>query len=232
MPVTLVAELLSQHRGLFALAVTGMVVLALLISGSRSASQRRHRRYQKQAARALLRLPQLRDEAARIAWLRRMNPYVFEEMLLTALSRQGLRIQRNVRYSGDGGADGQVWINGRRWLIQAKRYSATISAAHVSAFGLLTEREGCPGLFVHTGRTGEVSREAFRRYDSIILISGQRLLRLLAGDRRWMDTLNRPPYSPVIRHNHHKVPAPSSVVRVKKEQYHAKNTVFPSRSHL
>ncbi|ORM94896.1 restriction endonuclease [Pantoea cypripedii] len=209
MPVSLIAELVSPHRGAFALMVAGMVVLFLLPFTRRSVSQRRHRRYQKQAARALLRLPQLRDDAARMVWLRKMNPYVFEEMRLTALSRQGLRIQRNARYSGDGGADGQVWVNGRRWLIQAKRYSATISATHVSAFGLLTEREGCPGLFVHTGRTGEVSREAFRRYDSIRLISGQNLLWLLSGDRRWMGRLSEasqhqtspcdmpaPPFSP------------------------------------
>ncbi|MBP2195059.1 restriction endonuclease [Pantoea cypripedii] len=213
MPVSLIAELLNQHRGLFVLAMAAVVVLAIIVLRPRTVSQRRHRRYQKQAARALLRLPQLRDEAARIAWLRKMNPYVFEEMLLTALSRQGLRIQRNDRYSGDNGSDGQVWINGRRWLIQAKRYSATISAAHVSAFGLLSEREGCPGLFVHTGRTGEVSREAFRHYNGIMLISGQRLLWLLAGDRRWMDTLNRPQYSPIIRQHYRKEPTSSPIIR-------------------
>ncbi|ARD62976.1 TPA: restriction endonuclease [Citrobacter freundii] len=213
MPASLIAELLNPHRGLSVLAMTGAVVLAFLVLKPRTVSQRRHRRYQKQAARALLRLPQLRDEAARMAWLRKMNPYVFEEMLLTALSRQGLRIQRNARYSGDNGADGQVWINGRRWLIQAKRYSATISAAHVSVFGLLTEREGCPGLFVHTGRTGEVSREAFRRYDGIILISGQRLLWLLSGDRRWMDTLTRPPHRSLTPQSQRKEPAPSPVIR-------------------
>lgn len=151
MPASLIAELLSQHRWVFVLVLVCVVLLTLTGRIRQSASQRRHRRYQKQAAQALIRLPQLRDEAARITWLRKMNPYVFEEMLLTALSRQGLRIQRNPRYSGDNGADGQVWINGHRWLIQAKRYSATISAAHVSAFGLLTEQEGCPGLFVHTG---------------------------------------------------------------------------------
>lgn len=188
-PATLFPELFSQHRGLVVLLIAFATALGLLLSACRSVTQRRHRRYQKQAARALLRLSRLRDEPARISWLRKMNPYVFEEMLLTALSRQGLRIQRNARYSGDGGADGTVWINGRRFLIQAKRYSATISAAHVSAFGLLTERERCSGLFIHTGRTGEVSRDALRHYSGITLISGQRLLRLLAGDRRWMDYL-------------------------------------------
>lgn len=106
MPATLFPELFSQHRGLLVLLITFATALGLLISARRSVTQRRHRRYQKQAARALLRLSRLRDEPARISWLRKMNPYVFEEMLLTALSRQGLRIQRNARYSGDGGAMG------------------------------------------------------------------------------------------------------------------------------
>lgn len=154
--------------------------------GKESAGRSRHDHYQKKAARALTRLPQLRDDAARMVWLRKMNPYVFEEMLLTALARQGLRIRRNTSYSGDGGVDGQVWINGQRWLIQAKRYGATISSAHVSALGQLAEKEGCRGLFIHTGRTGDVSRDAFRCYPWISLVSGQTLLMLLSGDRRWM----------------------------------------------
>ncbi|WP_084089748.1 restriction endonuclease [Erwinia oleae] len=187
MLVILIAELMSQHRGMLVMVLAVALAIVITVLRPRSVSQRRHHRYQKQAARALLRLPQLRNDAARITWLRKMNPYVFEEMLLTAMSRQGLRIQRNARYSGDGGADGQVWINGQRWLIQAKRYSDTINAAHVSAFGLLIETERASGLFVHTGRTGEVSRDAFNRYPGIRLISGQQLLWLLAGNRRWMD---------------------------------------------
>lgn len=207
-PDPLLAGLLSPYRGTIVLIAAGVMVLLLLVFSRRTVSQRRHHRYRKKAARALLRLPQLRGEAARMVWLRRMNPYVFEEMLLTALSRQGLRIRRNTRYSGDGGADGQVWINGQRWLIQAKRYSATISAAHVCAFGQLAEREGCPGLFVHTGRTGEASREVFRRYDNIILISGQRLLWLLSGDRRWIDGPGAQPLHAITRNRSRHSPSP------------------------
>lgn len=185
MPVDLIAQMLWAHPCQAAVLVVLVLLLALQSFGLFTARHRRHRRYQKQAARALQRLPQLRDDAARIVWLRKMNPYVFEEMLLSALSAQGHRIKRNASYSGDGGVDGQVWIDGQRWLIQAKRYAATISAAHVSDFGLLVRREGCRGLFIHTGRTGAVSREAFSHYPAITLISGQNLLMLLAGDDRW-----------------------------------------------
>ncbi|WP_187514523.1 restriction endonuclease [Rahnella perminowiae] len=150
-----------------------------------TASQRRHRRYQRQAERILARLPQLRDDAARLVYLRKINPYVFEEMLMTAFARQGCRIKRNARYSGDGGVDGQVWINGQRWLIQAKRYSSCISSGHVLDFGALVRQERCRGFFVHTGRTGEVSREALRAVPDVSLISGNRLLKLLSGNAGW-----------------------------------------------
>ncbi len=188
-PVSVIAELVRGHPLKVAVAVALALVLVSLLFPFclRSASTRRHRRYQKRAASALSRLPQLRDDAARMVWLRKMNPYVFEEMLLTALSRQGFRIKRNGSYSGDGGMDGQVWIAGQRWLIQAKRYGATINAQHVVAFGELARKEACSGLFIHTGRTGEVSREAFRCWPNVKLISGNRLLQLLAGDRRWLD---------------------------------------------
>lgn len=149
------------------------------------ASQRRHRRYQRQAVRILARLPQLRDDAARLVYLRKINPYVFEEMLMTAFARQGYRIKRNARYSGDGGVDGQVWINGQRWLIQAKRYSNSISSRHILDFGILLREERCRGVFVHTGRTGEVSREALRAVPDVSLISGNRLLKLLSGNAGW-----------------------------------------------
>ena len=63
-------------------------------------------------------------------YLRKINPYVFEELLLLAFERRGMRVIRNSRYSGDGGLDGQVLIDGERWLIQAKRYGRTIR--HIS----------------------------------------------------------------------------------------------------
>ncbi|EPB6698677.1 restriction endonuclease, partial [Escherichia coli] len=85
----------------------------------------------------------------------------------------------NPCYSGDGGLDGQVVINGERWLIQAKRYGRTIRPAHIDAFGELLRREGCRGFFIHTGRTGPASRARLTLWPDIELVSGQRLLKLL-----------------------------------------------------
>ncbi|WP_156294538.1 restriction endonuclease [Serratia oryzae] len=152
--------------------------IALLMGANVS----RHRRYQRQAQRILDRLPQLAGDGQRLTYLRKINPYVFEELLLTAFARQGYRIQRNRHYSGDGGLDGQVWIDGQRYLIQAKRYARAITPTHVAEFGALVRREGCRGLFVHTGRTGTKSRAALASFPEIELLSGQRLLALLIKD--------------------------------------------------
>ncbi|WP_199192296.1 restriction endonuclease [Chlorogloea sp. CCALA 695] len=62
-----------------------------------------------------------------IAILRKMNPYAFEELLLTCCQNQGWKIERNFKYSNDGGLDGRVTIAGRLYLIQAKRYRGYIN---------------------------------------------------------------------------------------------------------
>ncbi len=146
---------------------------------------RRHRRYRQTAERVLTRLPQLASDGARLNYLRRINPYVFEELLLQAMENQGLKVIRNPSYSGDGGLDGQVFIAGERWLIQARRYSRSISPQHVRDFGELLACENCCGFFIHTGRTGRKSRDGLQTYPQVRLVSGQRLLHLLAGRADW-----------------------------------------------
>ncbi|MFD2431520.1 restriction endonuclease [Sphingobium scionense] len=83
-----------------------------------------------------------------------MDPLAFEELLLESLERRGHKVTRNHRYTGDGGIDGQVVIEGAIWLIQAKRYAGIIRPDHVVAFQTLCQSRGCRSLFIHTGRTG------------------------------------------------------------------------------
>ncbi|EEQ6501932.1 integrating conjugative element protein [Escherichia coli] len=142
---------------------------------------RRHQRYRATASRVMKRLNELQGDARRLKYLRKISPYVFEELLLLAFEQQGMPVIRNPSYSGDGGLDGQVVINGERWLIQAKRYGRTIRPAHIDAFGELLRRKGCRGFFIHTGRTGNISRARLTLWPDIELISGQRLLQLLNG---------------------------------------------------
>lgn len=121
--------------------------------------------------------------------LRSMDPLEFEELVLECLFRLGNHIRRNRRYSGDGGLDGQVFLQGAWAPIQCKRYRDTIRPEHVADFArLLEKRRSRIGLFVHTGRTGQGSRDhASAASNQIIFVSGDRLCRLLAQDRPGVD---------------------------------------------
>src|SRR5438105_3000787 len=88
-----------------------------------------------------------RGAAAVFSYLRKIDSFCFEEVVLTALSRRGLAIERNRRYTGDGGIDGQVWINGELLLLQVKRYRRHIDCAHVEAFSQLCTSAKKKGLF-------------------------------------------------------------------------------------
>lgn len=185
-----------QHVGIALMAnpvltvlLTGLfiaVMAGLNLRGRESASVRRHRRYRATAARVLQRLPQLGGNGQRLAYLRKINPYVFEELLLLAFERQGYAVIRNTSYSGDGGLDGQVIIEGKTFLIQAKRYGRAITPSHIKSFGALLRHHHCDGFFIHTGRTGQLSHALLQNHPHVHLVSGQKLLALLAGNTEWM----------------------------------------------
>lgn len=115
------------------------------------------------------------------ARLRGMDALAFEELLLESFERRGHRVVRNRRYTGDGGIDGQVVIEGCIWLIQAKRYAAAIRPEHVHAFASLCAARSAPGLFIHTGRTGSGSRDVVTRHATVEIVSGRQLLALITG---------------------------------------------------
>ncbi|MEL5658455.1 restriction endonuclease [Serratia ureilytica] len=166
------------------------VMLGLNCRGRETASRRRLRRYQATAMRVLVRLPLLGGDGQRLAYLRKINPYVFEELLLLAFERQGYAVIRNTSYSGDGGLDGQVIIEGKTYLIQAKRYGRTITPFHITRFGALLRHHHCDGFFIHTGRTGQLSWVLLQNHPHVHLVSGQKLLALLAGNAEWTSFLS------------------------------------------
>lgn len=115
-------------------------------------------------------------------YLRTVNPYIFEELLLYAFERKGYKVIRNYRYSGDGGIDGQIIINGKRIPIQAKRYKSYIRREHVVSFARIVERRKLPfGLFIHTGRTGGATGDPSSSL--VRIVSGERLVDLLYTNR-------------------------------------------------
>jgi len=149
-------------------------------------TERLHGRKRESARRALAQIRAI-DPVANpgrmFAYLRKVDPLVFEEMILSELQDRGQRIRRGQRYSGDGGSDGTFWIDGRLWLIQAKRYGSAIRPEHVQAFGALCADRSARGLFVHTGRTGPLSRTAAEACPHVRVLSGDDLVALFAGHR-------------------------------------------------
>ncbi len=113
--------------------------------------------------------------------LRKLNCFVFEELLLLAFKQHDFTVKHNQRYTGDGGIEGTVFDSqGKKYLIQAKRYKSAINPAHVKDFALVvSQRKAHAGFFIHTGRTGQKSHE--NRTWNIHIISGDRLLHLLTG---------------------------------------------------
>lgn len=142
-----------------------------------------HQRRVRQARRTLRTLRNLKGvatEARLFAYMRKIDPLVFEELVLCSFELAGTFIVRNLRYSGDGGIDGRAWIPGYGWCgIQSKRYGGHICSDHVAKFGS-TLAQSCLdlGFFVHCGRTGSAAYQhlADRR---IVLVSGQRLVALI-----------------------------------------------------
>lgn len=147
--------------------------------------KRNHHYHIRQSKKVLARLAQIRadgaTEAQILAYLRKIHFTSFEELLLTVADRDGCRIIRNTRYSGDGGMDGKFIHDGVTWLIQAKRYSSAINPAHVKEFSALVSNHKCHGLFIHTGRTGDMSRAAA---NGITILSGWALVRVVLGEER------------------------------------------------
>jgi restriction system protein len=165
---------------LLLMAIVCAALVALLYRHYQIPIRHRWRRRQARTMCEQLRGPD-RDQPAALhyARLRAMDPLAFEELLLEAFEQRGHRVIRNRRYTGDGGVDGEVIIDGRRWLIQAKRYRDAIKPEHVREFAMLCATRRRRGMFIHTGRTGGMSRTICSSADGIEIVSGQRLLALL-----------------------------------------------------
>lgn len=142
---------------------------------------KRHQWYMRRAKDIYRRINEKREtynDAQLLKYLKYINPYVFEELLLYAFEQKGFKVIRNKKYSGDGGIDGIVRIGKYKIPIQAKRYNAYIHREHVADFARIVERKKVPfGYFIHTGKTGTAGGDP--SYCSVRIISGQRLVNLL-----------------------------------------------------
>lgn len=116
-----------------------------------------------------------------ILYLRKINPYVFEELILTAIENSNIRIYRNKRYSGDGGIDGIFQLKPGKVLIQCKRYSKYIHQQHVQDFIQEVHQKYYKGIFVHTGKTGDKSKNLAQSSPKLIILSGSHLIDVIIG---------------------------------------------------
>lgn len=116
-----------------------------------------------------------KDKGWLFSYLRKIDPFVFEELILYTFKVKGYKIIRNKRYTGDGGIDGKVIINNKLYFIQAKRYSNYINPRHVENFAKICTENNVNGFFIHSGKTGEETKKIIKQYKNITIISGNRL---------------------------------------------------------
>lgn len=143
-----------------------------------------HRHCMKKASRvfALLKNPEFKTSPNRLfAYVRKIDPFVFEELLLLAFKARGLKVIHNKRYTGDGGIDGIVVLPTKhRIAVQAKRYQSHINVQHLRDFAQDLKNQGCSGgFFIHSGKSGSAVYQHLP--PNIALISGENLHKLLVG---------------------------------------------------
>lgn len=117
-----------------------------------------------------------------ISYLRKIDPFVLEELVLTVIEDSNIRVIRNKSYSGDGGIDGIFKAPKGKVLVQCKRYKSYINPKDVLKLSQkVKEYKYYFGIFVHTGKTGEKSKDHVRIEKNILYISGNLLVKLLLG---------------------------------------------------
>lgn len=159
------------------LIIIGLFLLVIIYSIPKK--KNRHQRNIHNSKKIILKINSFPFEGQKLNYLKKIDPFVFEELLLSAFQNRGYKIKRNTKYTGDGGIDGVVYDKqNNMYLIQAKRYSNYINKEHIKEFGKLLKSKNCKGFFIHTGKTGKGSLIEGSNYNMEI-ISGSKLLSLI-----------------------------------------------------
>jgi restriction system protein len=172
-----VQSLSSTHKLALIYIVAASVAAIVWWHHRRHHKRASHRWRIKSASRVLELLREMgtnKGPGVQFAYLRKIDPLMYEEAVLTSMQIEGHQIMRNDRYTGDGGVDGECVIDGRRFLLQMKRYSGHIDREHLAAFIVICHSRRTRGLFVHTGKTGQ--GVAAMGLGVVDVVSGQTLL--------------------------------------------------------
>jgi restriction system protein len=117
-----------------------------------------------------------------LAYLRKIDPFVFEELVLTVIERSNAVVTRNTRYTSDGGVDGRFHLVEGDVLIQCKRYGSHIDRKHLEVFrAQVAPQRAIFGVFIHTGRTGDLARSTAQATPHVGIVSGGLLVDVLLG---------------------------------------------------
>lgn len=129
-------------------------------------------------------------KALSFGYLRKINCFVFEELILSSIEKQGKIIKRNKSYSNDGGLDGIFYDKKYgKILIQSKRYKSYISKKHVEEFLQIVKKNNYKGIFVHTGKTGKYTK--LLEDKNVCFVSGEYLIDIINNDRTIDSILNK-----------------------------------------
>lgn len=148
----------------------------------RRVKSRKHYSNVKKSKFVLNKIREIKNPSQVMNYLRKIDPFVFEELILTALEADGFKVVRNDRYTGDGGIDGKVFLGKDLYYIQAKRYPGKVVTSHIVDFENIVIRDGVKGLFIHTGSTPLPGKDFAKRSNHIEIISGKKLLKLLVPE--------------------------------------------------
>ncbi|MBW4628209.1 MAG: restriction endonuclease [Brasilonema octagenarum HA4186-MV1] len=117
-----------------------------------------------------------------ISQLRKMNPFVFEEILLHCCERYKYFVPLKRGFIKDNGVDGYFSFQGRFYVIQAKLYSGEADHKHLIQFSNAIEwHHAAKGFFFHTGRTSDEFKKVALASPTINIVSGQKLIDFLLG---------------------------------------------------
>lgn len=146
-------------------------------------------KWRRKSSKKVLNKIQNMENAQVFGYLRKVDPFVVEELILDCLEqREDVKVIRNKRYTGDLGIDGAFvhteHINDkqikRKYVIQVKRYKSYINPKHLEEFKQHIKREKAhKGLFIHTGKTSKNSFNIEKSEDALTIISGNKLIELL-----------------------------------------------------
>ncbi|GAA4277550.1 restriction endonuclease [Aquimarina mytili] len=141
----------------------------------------KHRRNIRKGKQIIQKINTFDHPGQKINYLKKIDPFVFEELLLSAFKNKGFKIVRNKRYTGDGGIDGVLYDQqNNKIVLQAKRYSNYINRQHLKDFErIIALKKATKGYFVHTGKSSPDTRKLFFS-SKIEIIGGSKLLELLA----------------------------------------------------